>query len=44
LQNIIKQAANEKQVTIELKNDSAMRVSYNIGASRITFYLAHMIL
>jgi proliferating cell nuclear antigen len=44
LQNIIKQAENEKQVTIELKNDSAMRVSYAIGPSRIVFYLAHMIL
>jgi len=44
LQNIVKQAANEKIVTIELKNDSAMRVSYNIGSSKITFYLAHMIL
>ena len=44
LQNIVKQADNEKQVTIEMKNDSAMRVSYAIGPSRITFYLAHMIL
>ncbi len=44
LQNIVKQAENEKQITIELKNDSAMRVSYAIGPSRIVFYLAHMIL
>jgi len=43
-QNIVRQADNEKQITIELKNDSAMRVSYSIGPSRIVFYLAHMIL
>ncbi len=44
LQNIVRQADNDKQITIELKNDSAMRVSYSIGPSRIVFYLAHMIL
>ena len=44
LQNIIRHAENEKQVTIELKTDSAMRVSYSIGPSKIVFYLAHMIL
>lgn len=42
--NLVKQADNEKLVTIELKSDSAMRVSYPIGPSRIVFYLAHMIL
>lgn len=44
LQSIVKQADNEKMILIELKNDSAMRVSYAIGPSRIVFYLAHMIL
>ncbi|MFA5931288.1 MAG: hypothetical protein WC821_03170 [archaeon] len=42
--NLVKQADNDKLVTIELKSDSAMRVSYSIGPSRIVFYLAHMIL
>ena len=44
LQNIVRQAENEKQLTIELKNDAAMRVSYSIGPGKIVFYLAHMIL
>jgi proliferating cell nuclear antigen len=44
LQNIVRQADNAKQITIELKNDSAMRVTYAIGPSKIIFYLAHMIL
>ena len=43
-QSIIKQAPSEKQVLIELKNDSAMRVTYSIGPSKMVFYLAHMIL
>ena len=43
-QNIIKQAPLDNQVTIELKNDSAMRVTYTIGPSKMVFYLAHMIL
>lgn len=44
LQNIVRQAENEKQITIELKNDAAMRVSYSIGPGKMVFYLAHMIL
>lgn len=44
LQNIVRTAENEKQITIELKNDAAMRVSYSIGPGKIVFYLAHMIL
>lgn len=44
LQNIVKQADSAKLITIELKNDSAMRVTYPIGPSKIIFYLAHMIL
>ncbi|HPM85847.1 MAG: hypothetical protein PHY04_02830 [Candidatus ainarchaeum sp.] len=43
-QSIIKQAPLDSQVTIELKNDSAMRVTYSIGPSKMVFYLAHMIL
>ncbi|HNV01063.1 MAG TPA: hypothetical protein PKK60_01390 [archaeon] len=43
-QNLIKEADNEKKVIIYLKNDSPMKVEYNIGESKITFYLAHMIL
>jgi proliferating cell nuclear antigen len=44
LQNIVRQADNDKQITIELKNDAAMKVTYSIGPSKITYYLAHMIL
>lgn len=43
-QNIVRYAPSDKQIIIELKNDSAMRVTYNIGPSKIVFYLAHMIL
>jgi len=42
--NIVKEAENEKIVSIELKSDAPMKVSFMIGQSRITFYLAHMIL
>jgi len=44
LQNIIKEADMSAKVTIELKSDSPMKVSYKIGDSSIEFYLAHMIL
>jgi len=44
LQNIVKEADNDKVVTIELKSDAAMKVSFKIGDSDIVFYLAHMIL
>ena len=44
MQNIVKEADNEKVVTIELKSDAAMKVSFKIGESDIVFYLAHMIL
>jgi proliferating cell nuclear antigen len=43
-QNIVKEADNEKNILIELKNDSPMKVSFSIGESKIVFYLAHMIL
>jgi len=42
--NIVRQADNDKPITIELRNDAAMRVTYSIGPSKIVFYLAHMIL
>lgn len=44
LQNIVRQADNEKHISIELKNDAAMKVSYAIGPGKMVFYLAHMIL
>jgi proliferating cell nuclear antigen len=44
LQNIVKEADNEKIIKIELKSDAAMKVSFKIGDSDIVFYLAHMIL
>lgn len=43
-QNIVKEADIGSKVDIYLKNDSPMKVSYEIGQSKITFYLAHMIL
>ena len=43
-QNIVKEADNDKEITIELKVDSPMKVSFTIGDSKIVFYLAHMIL
>jgi proliferating cell nuclear antigen len=43
-QNIIREADVASKISINLKSDSPMKVSYNIGESRITFYLAHMIL
>jgi len=44
LQSIVKEADNDKEISIELKGDAPMRVSFFIGLSKITFYLAHMIL
>lgn len=43
-QNIVKEADNEKKVILWLKSDAPMKIEYNIGESRISFYLAHMIL
>ncbi|RLG70299.1 MAG: proliferating cell nuclear antigen (pcna) [Candidatus Iainarchaeum archaeon] len=42
LSNIVKPAS--EKILLELKSDSPMRVSYNIGSANMTFYLAHMIL
>jgi len=44
LQNIVRQADQDSTVMLELKSDSPMKVSYNIGRSGIKFYLAHMLL
>ena len=44
LQNIVREAENEKRVTLELKTDAPMKISYQIGETPIQFYLAHMIL
>ncbi|MCR4335673.1 MAG: proliferating cell nuclear antigen (pcna) [archaeon] len=44
LQNIVKEADPESIIKLELKSDSAMKVSFSIGKSEIKFYLAHMLL
>jgi len=44
LQNIVKEADPEKKVLLELKSDAPMKISYDIGNSKIQFHLAHMIL
>lgn len=44
LQNIVREAENEKNIVLEFKNDSPMKVSYKLGDSDIQFHLAHMIL
>ena len=44
LQNIVKEAEAEDKVSMHLKNDAPMRVSYDVGKCRLEFYLAHMIL
>jgi DNA polymerase III sliding clamp (beta) subunit (PCNA family) len=44
LQNIVREAEPEQKILLQMKSDSAMRVSYKIGPAQIEFYLAHMIL
>jgi len=44
LQNIVKAADNDSEITLELKSDTALKASYSIGKNKIQFYLAHMIL
>jgi len=44
LQNIVKEADPAKKINIGLKSDSPMKVSFEMGQSKITFFLAHMIL
>ncbi len=43
-QNIVKEAAPESTIVLELKSDSPVKVSYMIGKSEIRYYLAHMLL
>ncbi len=44
LQNLVKEADADKKITLELKTDQPMRVSYPLGATKMQCYLAHMIL
>jgi proliferating cell nuclear antigen len=44
LSNIVKEANPDQNISIELKSDAPMKVSYAIDEATITFYLAHMIL
>ncbi len=44
LQNIVREADPNQKIFLELKTDSPIKVSYKIGESTISFYLAHMIL
>jgi DNA polymerase III sliding clamp (beta) subunit (PCNA family) len=44
LQNILKEAENDKRITLELRTDSPAKVSFVIADLPIQFYLAHMIL
>ena len=41
-QNIVKEAHPDDKISLELKSDSPMKVSYKIGTSTIQFYLAPM--
>jgi proliferating cell nuclear antigen PCNA len=44
LSNITREADNEKDIEIHLRNDAPMKVTYPVGKSQIEFYLAHMLL
>jgi len=44
LQNIAKEADPETMVTLELKTDTPLKISYEIGKNPIQYHLAHMIL
>jgi len=44
LENIVKEAEPDSTVTMELKSEAPMRISYPIGSTTIQFHLAHMIL
>ncbi|MCX8190087.1 MAG: hypothetical protein N3F05_02545 [Candidatus Diapherotrites archaeon] len=44
LENIVREADPNEMITMELKNETPMKISYNIGSTKIQFYLAHMIL
>lgn len=44
LQNIVREADPNQKILLQMKSDSAMRISYKIGPAKIEFFLAHMIL
>lgn len=44
LQNIVRNAGNEEKISMQLRSDAPMRVSYKIGPASLEFHLAHMIL
>ncbi len=44
LQNIVREADPSQKILLQMRSDSAMRVSYKLGPAEIEFYLAHMIL
>jgi proliferating cell nuclear antigen len=44
LQNIVREAGPDTMVSMSIKSDSPMKISYNIGPSEIKFYLASMLL
>jgi len=44
LSNIVKEADSDKKITLEIKTDSPMKVSYKIGDCELQYHLAHMML
>lgn len=44
LSNIVKEASPADRITLKLKSDAPMEVSYPIGEASLTYHLAHMIL
>lgn len=44
LQNIVREADQGEKIQIMMNPDAPIKISYNIGKSKIEFYLAHMIL
>ena len=44
LSNVVKEADNDSIITLELKSDAPLRVGYEIGKTKLQYYLAHMIL
>ncbi|MEM4256937.1 MAG: hypothetical protein QXD98_01110 [Candidatus Diapherotrites archaeon] len=44
LQNIVRSSDADSVISIAFKSEAPMKISYKIGPSNITFYLAHMLL
>ncbi len=44
LQNIVREVDPESKIFLELKNDSPVKISFDIGSNHFEFFLAHMIL